>query len=131
MSKETGRRKFLKTLTAGGLGMAAAPVTLLNTTDTTHPANPLDQAPDPSPHRPYNTPYTGENLNRIAFPIGGIGAGMFCLEGTGAISHLSVRNRPEIYNEPALFTALHVRDLINGAKVLEGPVPTWKIFGPR
>ena len=81
-------------------------------------------------HRPYNTPYTGENLNRIAFPIGGIGAGMFCLEGTGAISHLSVRNRPEIYNEPALFAALSVKGLTNGAKVLEGPVPTWKLFGP-
>ncbi|MBN1766244.1 MAG: hypothetical protein JW860_13370 [Sedimentisphaerales bacterium] len=30
----------------------------------------------------YNGPYTGTNLNRVAFPIGGIGAGMICLEGT-------------------------------------------------
>jgi uncharacterized protein (DUF608 family) len=139
MKKETGRRKFLKTLTAGGLGLAAAPATLLNTTDPTHPAGPTDpthpedhagQAAGGTASHSYNGSYTGENLNRIAFPIGGIGAGMFCLEGTGAISHMSVRNRPEIYNEPALFAALSVKDLTNGAKVLEGPVPAWKFFGP-
>ena len=52
---------------------------------------------------------TGEYLNRIAFPLGGIGAGIFCIEGTGAISHMSVRNRPEIFNEPCTFAAIHVR----------------------
>ena len=50
--------------------------------------------------RDYNGPYAGANLNRVAFPIGGIGAGMFCLEGTGAISHMSVRNRMEVFHEP-------------------------------
>jgi hypothetical protein len=35
--------------------------------------------------RVFNSVYEGENLNRLAFPIGGIGAGMFCLEGNGAI----------------------------------------------
>ena len=39
-------------------------------------------APLASGHR-YNSAYTGDNLNRIAFPMGGMGAGMFCLEGTG------------------------------------------------
>ena len=140
MKKETGRRKFLKTLTAGGLGIATAPGTVLgNPAHSPHPTHPVDganQTPgtgagDATTRRPYNAPYTGEHLNRIAFPIGGIGAGMFCLEGTGAISHLSVRHRPEMYNEPALFAALSVKGIPNGAKVLEGPVPTWKIFGPR
>jgi hypothetical protein len=46
--------------------------------------------------RHYNGPYFGPYLNRVAFPIGGIGAGMVCLEGTGAISHVSVRNKPEV-----------------------------------
>jgi uncharacterized protein (DUF608 family) len=78
----------------------------------------------------FNSYYTGENLDRIAFPVGGIGAGMFCLEGTGAISHLSVENRPEIFNDPFAFAAISVRGYENGAKVLEAPVPTWKIFGP-
>src|SRR6185369_17173330 len=48
----------------------------------------------------YNGPHTGERLNRIAFPLGGMGAGMLCLEGTGALSHFSLRNRPEVFNEP-------------------------------
>ena len=42
--------------------------------------------------REYNDRYTGDFLNRVAFPIGGIGAGMLCIEGTGAFSHASVRN---------------------------------------
>ncbi len=36
--------------------------------------------------RPFDGPYEGRNLDRIAFPLGGIGAGMFCLEGCGALS---------------------------------------------
>jgi transposase len=42
-------------------------------------------------HR-YNGPYTGANLDHVAFPMGGIGAGMICLEGTGMLSHYSLRN---------------------------------------
>ncbi len=78
----------------------------------------------------FNDYYTGRNLDRIAFPIGGIGAGMFCMEGTGAISHLSVKNSPEIFNEPFAFAAISVKGVENGTKVLEAPVPTWKLFGP-
>lgn len=48
----------------------------------------------------YNGPYSGEYLNRPAFPLGGIGAGMICIEGTGALSHFSLRNEPDIFNEP-------------------------------
>jgi len=77
----------------------------------------------------YNSYYSGEYLARIAFPIGGIGAGMFCLEGTGAISHMSVRNRPEMFNEPCMFAAISVKGLENGTKILEGQVPAWKHFG--
>jgi len=80
--------------------------------------------------RKYNGRYEGANLNRIAFPIGGIGAGMVCLEGTGAISHVSVRNTIQVFNEPCSFAALCIKgDNKNVAKVLEGPVPAWKVFG--
>ncbi|MCK4772100.1 MAG: hypothetical protein KAT18_04215, partial [Candidatus Latescibacteria bacterium] len=79
--------------------------------------------------REYNDPYTGPYLNKVAFPIGAIGAGMVCLEGTGAISHVSVRNRPQVFNEPHLYAALCVKGEENIAKVLEGPVPSWRIFG--
>lgn len=77
----------------------------------------------------FNSYYTGEYLNRIAFPIGGIGAGMFCLEGTGAISHMSVRNHPEVFNEPSMFAAISVKGYENGTKIIEGQVPSWKHFG--
>jgi uncharacterized protein (DUF608 family) len=77
----------------------------------------------------YNGYYTGKNLDRIAFPVGGIGAGMFCIEGTGSISHMSVRNRPDVFNEPCMFGAISVKGLKNGTKVLEGQVPDWKKFG--
>jgi uncharacterized protein (DUF608 family) len=81
--------------------------------------------------RPFNTAYTGEYLQRVAFPIGGIGAGMFCLEGTGAISHLSIRHRPDLFNEPPFFAALAIKGQPASTRVLEGPVPDWKKFGLR
>jgi hypothetical protein len=77
----------------------------------------------------FNGWYAGANADHIAFPIGGMGAGMFCLEGTGAISHMSVENKPDLNNEPLLFAAIAVREMPGGARVLEGPVPVWKKFG--
>ncbi len=79
--------------------------------------------------RSFNGTYENEYLNRIAFPMGGIGTGMICLQGTGGISHVSVRNKPDIFNEPFMFAAISVMGLENGAKVLEGQVPGWKLFG--
>ena len=79
----------------------------------------------------FNGKYTGEYLNKVAFPIGGIGAGMLCLEGSGAWSHLSVKNRPDVYNEPLVFAAIHIKGIKNATKVLQGPVPKWKVFGPE
>ena len=77
----------------------------------------------------YNGVYRGERLNRVAFPLGGMGAGMICLEGTGALSHVSLRHQPEVFNEPLAFAALHVKGA-DTARVLEGPAPMWKAFGP-
>lgn len=80
--------------------------------------------------REFNGKYQKEYLDKIAFPIGGIGAGMFCLEGTGAISHVYLRHHPDVMNEPYTFAAIYVKGVENGAKVLEGQVSTWKLFGP-
>ena len=80
--------------------------------------------------RAYDGPYTGDHLERVAFPLGGLGAGMICLEGTGAISHVSLRHQMDVFNEPCSFAALCVKGKNgNVAKVLEGQVPGWKIFG--
>ncbi|WP_294586952.1 GH116 family glycosyl hydrolase [uncultured Bacteroides sp.] len=94
-------------------------------------AMPLSEAPNiGKSNREFNTEYHNEYLNRIAFPIGGMGAGMFCLEGTGAISHVSLRHHPDLMNEPYTFAAIHVKGAAQGTKVLEGQVPDWKLFGP-
>ncbi len=78
----------------------------------------------------FNGPYTGRHLDRVAFPIGGVGAGMYCLEGSGAISHMSVRHRMEFFHEPTCWAAVCVKGTDgNVARVLEGPIPDWKFFG--
>ena len=81
-------------------------------------------------NRFYNRPYEGERLSHLAFPLGGIGAGMICLEGTGTLSHVSLRGHPDVFNEPQVFSALCVKGEPNLAWVLEGPVPGWKVFFP-
>jgi uncharacterized protein (DUF608 family) len=79
--------------------------------------------------RNFNQPYSGPFLNRIAFPLGGMGAGMICIEGSGCISHVSVRNTPDVFNEPFMMAAISLKGSTPMAKVLEGPVPHHKIFG--
>ena len=79
--------------------------------------------------RDYSGSYTGAHLNKVAFPIGGIGTGMFCMEGTGAISHVSVKNRMDFFNEPCAFAAVCIKGQTNVARVIEGPIPDWKYFG--
>jgi uncharacterized protein (DUF608 family) len=73
--------------------------------------------------------YSGDRLSRVAFPMGGMGAGMICLEGAGALSHFSLRNKPEVFHEPCTFAAISVKGSAPVARVLEGPVPGWKLFG--
>jgi Glycosyl-hydrolase family 116, catalytic region/beta-glucosidase 2, glycosyl-hydrolase family 116 N-term len=90
-----------------------------------------EQRPNPTRHE-FNGPYQGEFLDHVAFPMGGLGAGMVCLEGAGALSHVSVRNHPDVFNEPCMFAAIAIRGAKSLARVLEGPVPGWKLFGgPR
>ncbi len=92
-------------------------------------SNPGENRMSSNSERDYNSPYSGSYLNRIAFPVGGIGAGMVCIEGTGAISHVSVRNKMKFTNEPCTFAAICIKGEKNTARVLEGQVPDWKVFG--
>jgi uncharacterized protein (DUF608 family) len=120
------RRKFIQISTT--VGMASAAV-LPVTTQAAEAAAPRGRSPRLKTSRLFNGDYTGECLNRLAFPMGGMGAGMICLEGTGALSHFSLRNKPEVFNEPCTFGALFVKGAKPVARVLEGPVPAWKKFG--
>ncbi|HNS20758.1 MAG TPA: GH116 family glycosyl hydrolase [Sedimentisphaerales bacterium] len=76
----------------------------------------------------YNGSYTEENLDHVAFPLGGIGAGMICLEGAGMLSHYSLHNHPDVFREEKVFAAVCVKGDQNVARVLEGPIPKWKVF---
>jgi len=77
--------------------------------------------------RCFNDVYRGDYLNQIAFPLGGMGAGMICLEGTGALSKFTLRNRPDLSSEPTAFAAISLKDRHGSARVLEAPVPAWKL----
>lgn len=79
--------------------------------------------------RDYNEKYTGEYTSRIAFPIGGLGTGMFCVEGSGAISNMNIRHKTEMLNEPTMFAGLYLKGVDNGSIVVERQVPDWKKFG--
>lgn len=121
------RREFLK-LSLASVGTAAVNAdeqTVKGGSGTT--LSPKDKRE--TGKRKYGGVYTGPFLDRIAFPMGGMGAGMICLEGTGALSHFSLRNKPEVFNEPCVFAAVCVKGNPNIARVLEGPVPGWKLFG--
>ena len=124
------RREFLKlsVATVGALGATA------QAADAVPEPPPMLAAPRTQPLRPaqsfkYTGQFAGVRLNRLAFPMGGLGAGMICLEGTGALSHFSLRNRPEVFHEPCVFAAISVKGPKPAARVLEGPVPGWKLFG--
>ncbi|MCL4787478.1 MAG: hypothetical protein KJ070_11880 [Verrucomicrobia bacterium] len=124
------RREFLKLSATGigvlGVGGVAAPAAAQTGGGSAASASSRSRA---RARANYNGEYSGERLNRVAFPLGGIGAGMICLEGTGALSHVSLRHRPEVFHEPVTFGAICVKGDSNVARVLEGPVPGWKKFG--
>src|SRR5579871_1507457 len=124
------RRDFLTG--TGGLVAASAALAVSAQAAQPDPQAPQGAAPraPAAPSRAFNSPYRGQHLDQIAFPLGGIGAGMICLEGVGALSHVSIRNRPEIFNEPCVFAALAIKGDRPVARVLEGPVPGRKLFGP-
>lgn len=119
------RRDFL----AGAGGLVAASAAIAAEPGKRAPAQSAFANQVTSP-RTFNGSYRGDHIGQIAFPMGGIGAGMICLDGTGALSHVSIRNRPEFFNEPCIFAAIAIKGPQPIARVLEGPVPARKIFGP-
>ena len=64
--------------------------------------------------------YSGEYASQVNFPMGGIGAGMICLNGTGALTGFSLKHLPDVKNNPAIFSAINIK----GGKtlVMEGLV---------
>ena len=70
-------------------------------------------------------------------PIGGLGAGCICINGSGGLQDFSIRTRPETTALPAGFTSnspeaafaiLHIKGSAPVTKLVEGPFPPFKIF---
>ncbi|HEY1794159.1 MAG TPA: GH116 family glycosyl hydrolase [Opitutaceae bacterium] len=112
------RRQFLRT-SAGALGAAAAAPAL---------SRAVEAPPAPRPPRGPDAEFTGDALDQVAFPLGGLGAGMICLEGSGSITNVSVRNKPQVQNEPGLLAAISLGGPGREARIVEGPVPRWKLY---
>ncbi len=72
--------------------------------------------------------YTGRQLDLIAFPMGGIGAGTLCLKGVGALGNVALRNHPNYRNDPMMFSAVWTGGEDGVALVLEAPVPKVDVF---
>jgi uncharacterized protein (DUF608 family) len=125
------RREFVKrsATVLGAVGAGGRPITDAYNTD--HATEDEVQQGAAAPDARYSGSYAGPRLNRVAFPMGGFGAGMICLEGTGALSEVSIRNHADVFNEPGMFAAVSVLGPAKAARVLEGPVPGWKVFGAR
>ncbi|HXQ81315.1 MAG TPA: GH116 family glycosyl hydrolase [Opitutaceae bacterium] len=119
------RREFVRS-SVGTLGAIAAAGSLSRAADVSGPAPAAPAAP-----RGPDTVFSGEQLDQIAFPMGGFGAGMMCLEGSGALTNVSVRDRPMLQNQPGLFAAISIGGPAKNARVVEGPVPRWKLFERR
>ncbi|HZR58852.1 MAG TPA: GH116 family glycosyl hydrolase [Terriglobales bacterium] len=114
---------------AGGI-IAASAANAVSSESATHATGDGRKEPTTKTYsgvRAFNSLYHGDYLNQIAFPMGGIGAGMICLEGTGALSKFSLRNRPDLGSEPHAFSAICIKGSRKIARVLEGPVPVWKL----
>jgi hypothetical protein len=129
MKKRTmARREFIK-VSAGVPGV----LTILGATGALPLASGDCAAGQPSPTTDSDLnskdTFEGPHLSRVAFPLGGIGAGMICIEGSGCLSHLSLHHQADVFNEPReVFSALWIKQ-VETARVLEGPVPSWKKFG--
>ena len=52
--------------------------------------------------------YTAEMSNLISYPMGGIGAGMICLQGPGNLGNISIWHKPNLDKQPIIFSAITI-----------------------
>ena len=85
----------------------------------------------PPPLLPFHHP----QVLQTALPLGGIGAGCVCLNGSGGLQDFALRHRPCVTGLPdrhngrgAAFAALRIGGAKPVARVLEGPVPPEKVY---
>lgn len=81
--------------------------------------------------------FSGDKATQVAMPVGGIGTGCVCINGSGGLQDFSIRMRPESTALPrgftsnsaeAAFAILHIKGPTTITKLVEGPFPPFKIF---
>jgi uncharacterized protein (DUF608 family) len=120
-----GRRDFVRRT---ALALGATTVAAHASSDAPAPPAPPSAAPSAAVGRDAAPAFTDDHLDQVAFPMGGIGAGTICLDGVGGLTHGSLRNRSQIDNELGCFAAISIRSPEKVARVVEGPVPRWRLY---
>ena len=60
----------------------------------------------------FNVPDDDLHLDTLYFPTGGMGAGIFCIEGKGALSGISVRHKhSDIEDAHQVFDTIDIKDI--------------------
>jgi uncharacterized protein (DUF608 family) len=138
--KKPTRREFLVAGSTAALA-AAVPAKSSDAEDRTNavPATdgaiafPPSELLQAGPQRTFN----GDRATQVAMPVGGLGAGCICINGSGGLQDFSIRERPQTTalptgftsNSPeAAFAVLRVKGQAPVTKVVEGPFPPFKIF---
>ena len=67
-------------------------------------------------------------LEHITWPLGGVGSSLLALTGAGGLDRIANRHRPDIKGMSFSFTALSFPGRPELTRVLEGPVPDWKVW---
>ncbi len=74
---------------------------------------------------------------KIFYPVGGLGAGNFFVDGSGRISCFSIGHKPKLYDTPSLFekvirkdifASVVLKDMPESFKVIEGQVNKEKLY---
>src|SRR5689334_2552133 len=106
--KKPTRREFLVAGSTAALA-AAVPATTSDAATVTNAApaaGVADREPlpfsaadlfQPGPQRTFS----GDRATQVAMPIGGLGAGCICMNGSGGLQDFSIRTRPETTALPA------------------------------
>lgn len=96
----TGRRRFLKTVTAGAGAIALPAVPSSGGKLPPAGRNVEGNTSRARPNLEYPRTFSGPQLKMIAFPLGGIGAGSLSLGGRGQLRDWEIFNRAQKGNAP-------------------------------
>src|SRR5471030_1067777 len=72
--------------------------------------------------------FRAPRLDHLCWPLGGLGASLLGLTGAGGLDRISIRHRPDHHGNSHCFAALAVAGKPELARMLEGPVPHWKVY---